>query len=132
MQVRELLPACVLGVAVWAQDDASPASLLGAAVMPLFSKKGRLKAGLQSLTLCKGQPPDLQWPSRTPGKVPVAQRGRRGFLERKLKQLDRGELPRCPWLDGKALAAVQEVEAEHEAVRSHQAAHCIYWHVLRP
>ena len=111
IQVRELLPDCVLAVTAWSQDDAAPATLLGSAVMPLFSKKGRLKAGLQALTLCRGASPDLCWPSRTPGKVPVSQRGKQGELERKLKQLSRGELPRCAWLDGKTLRAVQQLEA---------------------
>jgi hypothetical protein len=105
------LPDCVLAVTLWSQGDASPAVLLGCAVMPLFSKKGRLKCGLQTLTLCRCAMPDLRWPSRTPGKVPVAQRGRQGELDRKLKQLSRGELPRCAWLDGKTLKAVQQLGA---------------------
>ena len=63
MQVRELLPGCVLGVTAWAQSDAHAAQLLGGAVLPLFSKKGRLKCGLQKLKLCEGHEPDLRWPS---------------------------------------------------------------------
>lgn len=76
--------------------------------MPLFSKKGRLKCGFQKLRLCPGVVPDLTWPSSTPGKVPVAARGPHGRLDQKLKQLARGELPRCSWLDRKVLKAVAD------------------------
>jgi hypothetical protein len=117
MQIRELLPGCVLGVSAWAQGDSHPAALIGSAVMPLFSKKGRLKTSLQKLSLWPTVAADLRWPSSTPGKPPVAERGAMGKLEQRLKQLERGELPRCPWLDGKALKAIQDIETSLLPVR---------------
>lgn len=121
MQIRDLLPGCVLGVSAYVQGETKDAELLGSAVMSLFSKKGRLKTSLQRLQLCQGVQPDLRWPSRTPGKVPVAERGRMGELEQKLKQFERmdmPEMPRCSWLDHKTLGAIQNLQASLAPVRA--------------
>ena len=126
VQIKELLPECVLGVTVHAHPDSAASYLVGSAVMPLFSKKGRLKTSLQRLRLHRGCRPDLRWPSATPGKVPVAERGERGILDHKLKQFERGELPRCPWLDSKAFAAFEDLETSLAAVCTAPARpHCV-------
>lgn len=106
VQGCDLLPCSVLGLTVWAFGEAGDTTLVGSAVMPLFSKKGRLKSGFQKLQLCTGAAPDLRWPSTTPGKASVSSRGALGQLDQKLKQLARRELPRCSWLDRKTLKAV--------------------------
>jgi phosphatidylinositol 3-kinase len=116
-QVCDLLPGCVLGVTAFAQGENSCEEFLGSAVMCLFSKKGRLKTSLQRLKLCMGKWPDLRWPTKTPGKVPVAHRGRMGNIEQKLKQFERLDMPRCSWLDGKTLNAIKALEASLVSVR---------------
>ena len=88
-------------------------------MFPLFSKKGRLKDGLQTLTLVPGVHPDLRWPSSTPGKVPVPpgkpneQELRR--LELAVKRYQRGECMKVPWLDANTMRAVHETEMKIEA-----------------
>ena len=71
--------ATQLALTVWEVRESSggPAPLGGAA-FALFSKKGRLKTGVQLLRLWAGQPADVRWPSATPGKVPVRERGELG------------------------------------------------------
>lgn len=117
MQGCDLLPSCVLGLSVWAVGETGEPALVGSTVMPLFSKKGRLKCGFQKLQLCPGVPPDLQWPSSTPGKTSVSTKGVQGRLDQKLKQLERRELPRCSWLDRKTLKAVADKQAAEPQVR---------------
>lgn len=122
MQIRDLLPGCVLGVTAYVQGETKDAELLGSAVMSMFSKKGRLKTSLQRLCLCPGMQPDLRWPSRTPGKAPMAERGRMGELEQKLKQFERLDMPympRCSWLDGKTLSAIKDLQTSLAPVRLH-------------
>ncbi len=79
LQYRDLSHTSQLAVTVWQvrEGDASATALAGA-TMRLFSKKGRLKTGPQLLRMWLGQEADTAWPSCTPGKVPVAQRGELG------------------------------------------------------
>jgi hypothetical protein len=116
VQVCDLLPGCVLGVMAFVQVESGPEEFLGGAVMGLFSKKGRLKTSLQRLKLCLGEWPDLRWNTKTPGKVPIAERGCMGGIEQKLKQFERLDMPRCSWLDGKTLAAIKALQASHVMV----------------
>lgn len=119
VQVCDLLAASVLAVSVLVfSESGAPAAVVGSAVMPLFNKKGRLKTGFQKVKLCLKEPPDLHWPSKTPGKVPSSQRGQSEALDQKLKQLERRELPHCAWLDRKTLKAIQEKQAAAELVRT--------------
>ena len=119
VQVCDLLAASVLAVSVLMfSESGAPAAVVGSAVMPLFNKKGRLKTGFQKVKLCLKEPPDLHWPSKTPGKVPSSQRGQSEALDQKLKQLERRELPHCAWLDRKTLKAIQEKQATAELVRT--------------
>lgn len=126
-QACDLLPSCVLGLSVIAVGETGEPELVGSAVIPLFSKKGRLKCGFQKLRLCPGVVPDLTWPSSTPGKVPVAARGHNGRLDQKLKQLARRELPRCSWLDRKVLKAVADRQLAEPQARHATALSAIAW-----
>lgn len=117
LQVCDLLAASVISVSVLMFSECgAPATMVGSAVVPLFNKKGRLKTGFQKIKLCLNQPPDLKWPSKTPGKSPSRERGQSEALDQKLKQLERWELPRCTWLDKKTLKAIQEKQAAAELV----------------
>lgn len=119
LQVCDLLAASVLAVSVLMFSECgASATMVGSAVVPLFNKKGRLKTGFQKLKLCLNEPPDLNWPSKTPGKSPSSQRGQLQALDQKLKRLERRELPHCAWLDKKTLKAIQEKQAVAELVRS--------------
>ena len=60
------------------REGCGAAAPLGGATFRLFSKKGRLKAGAQALRLWAGVEADASFPTATPGKVPVAQRGEAG------------------------------------------------------
>ncbi len=67
-----------LAVTAWAVAAGAPPAPAGGAAMPLFSKKGRLKTGLQRVRLWPGRRADAACPSATPGKLPVAERGELG------------------------------------------------------
>ncbi|GLC43266.1 hypothetical protein PLESTF_000410600 [Pleodorina starrii] len=85
-------------------------ALVGSAVMPLFSKRGRLKTGPQRLRLWEGVPPCTALPSSTPGKVPLAHRDRLGRLEHLLARLQRGEMaPGGEWLDSLTLGEIRRL-----------------------
>lgn len=77
-QYRDLPHDAQLAVTVWGVAEARPLEALGGATMRLFSKKGRLKDGVQTLGLTLGRPADLGWPSATPGKLPLVQRSELG------------------------------------------------------
>ena len=75
MQIRDLPSQALLAVTVWQFSEGLAEQPLGGATMRLFSKKGRLKAGQHRLCLWVGKEADPAWPSSTPGKGPLAQRG---------------------------------------------------------
>lgn len=79
LQYRDLPHTAVLAVTVWEVAEGKPVHPLGAATMRLFSKHGRLKTGTHRLHLWEGQEADPLWPSATPGKQPVQQRGEMGY-----------------------------------------------------
>lgn len=78
MQYCDLAQDAQLALTVWRIQLGEPVAPLGAATLRLFSKKGRLKSGRQELTLWRGREADMAWPSATPAKLPVAQRGELG------------------------------------------------------
>ena len=65
---------------MWEVRDGEARRPLGGTTLRLFSKKGRLKTGAQELQVWLGRAADGGWPSSTPAKVPVAQRGELGLL----------------------------------------------------
>ncbi len=67
-----------LALTVWETREASGSRPLGGTTFRLFSKKGRLKTGIQVLQLWPGQEADVRWPTSTPGKVSVNERGELG------------------------------------------------------
>jgi len=77
-QYRDLPHDAQLAVTAWAVAAGAPPAPAGGAAMPLFSKKGRLKTGLQRVRLWPGRRADAACPSATPGKLPVAERGELG------------------------------------------------------
>mmetsp|Transcript_20231 Transcript_20231/g.60979 ORF Transcript_20231/g.60979 Transcript_20231/m.60979 type:complete len:864 (+) Transcript_20231:256-2847(+) len=112
IKYRDLPHDAQLAVTVWGVAEARPLEALGGATMRLFSKKGRLKDGVQTLGLTLGRPADLGWPSATPGKLPLVQRSELGRLEHLVKRYQRGELQEVPWLDDAALSAVDALRME--------------------
>lgn len=78
LKYRDLGADAQLALTVWEVRDGAPRRPLAGATLRLFSKKGRLKTGVQDLQLWPGREADGGWPSATPGKVPVAQRGELG------------------------------------------------------
>lgn len=81
LQYRDLPHDVQLGVTVCGIAEAQPRRVLGGATMRLFSKKGRLKDGPQTLRLSLGRAADLQSPTATPGKLPLAHRDNLGWAE---------------------------------------------------
>lgn len=121
---RDLGPTAQIALTVWEVREGSPGPVpLGGTTLRLFSKKGRLKAGSHALKLWLGKTGDISCPSSTPGKSPVAGRGRAGHIERALKKFQRGEFEAVPWLDALAVKAAQDALAsETEASRKNGAA----------
>lgn len=78
LQYCDLAQDAQLALTVWQIELGKPLTPLGAATLRLFSKKGRLKSGRQELRLWRGREADVAWPSATPAKPPVAQRGELG------------------------------------------------------
>lgn len=78
IKYRDLGHDAQLALTVWGVRDGATPAALGGTTLRLFSKKGRLKTGAQQLRLWLGRAADSAWPSSTPGKVPVAQRGELG------------------------------------------------------
>ena len=116
---RDLGPTAQIALTVWevreGEENPSP---LGGTTMRLFSKKGRLKAGNHTLKLWLGQEGDITYPSSTPGKVPVAERGHAGHVERILKKHQRGELQPVSWLDALSVPIAERfLASESEKVR---------------
>jgi hypothetical protein len=63
----------------------------GASIRPL--------PAMQVLRLWQGREACSAWPSSTPGKAPLAERGRLGLLQHQLKLYSRGEVQQLEWLD---------------------------------
>lgn len=78
VQYCDLAQDAQLALTVWQIQLGKPVEPLGSATLRLFSKKGRLKSGRQELRLWRGREADVAWPSATPAKLPVAQRGELG------------------------------------------------------
>uniref|UniRef100_A0A1D2AFT8 phosphatidylinositol 3-kinase n=2 Tax=Auxenochlorella protothecoides TaxID=3075 RepID=A0A1D2AFT8_AUXPR len=109
---RDLDHTAQLALTVWEVREGVPQRALAGATLRFFSKKGRLKTGAHTLRLWTPGPADGGWPSKTPGKVPLKERGERGRVEQVLKRFERGELESVPWLDGLTLRAIDELAAE--------------------
>ena len=78
IKYRDLGHDAQLALTVWEVRDGVPRRPLAGTTLRLFSKKGGLKTRAQGLQLWLGRAADGGWPSATPGKVPVAQRGELG------------------------------------------------------
>lgn len=78
IKYRDLGHDAQLALTVWEARDGEARRALGGTTLRLFSKKGRLKTGPQELQVWLGRAADGGWPSTTPAKVPVAQRGELG------------------------------------------------------
>lgn len=78
LQYRDLDQTAQVAFTVWEIREGQPRRTLAGTTLRLFSKKGRLKTGTQMLKLWLPGPADHGWPSRTPGKMPLAQGGEQG------------------------------------------------------
>ncbi|KAL4535341.1 hypothetical protein Ndes2526B_g06236 [Nannochloris sp. 'desiccata'] len=116
---RDLGPTAQIALTVWEVREGEEApSPLGGTTMRLFSKKGRLKAGNHTLKLWLSQEGDIAYPSSTPGKVPVSERGHAGHVERTLEKHQRGELHPVSWLDALSVPIAESfLASESEKVR---------------
>eukprot|EP00198_Chlamydomonas_reinhardtii_P000296 XP_001689631.1 VPS34-like PI-3-kinase [Chlamydomonas reinhardtii] len=81
VKYRDLPPDAQLVLVLVEAAEGRREALVGSSVTPLFSKRGRLKTGPQRLAVWEGAPPCTQFPTSTPGKVPLAHRDRLGRLE---------------------------------------------------
>ncbi|KAG2448608.1 hypothetical protein HYH02_006498 [Chlamydomonas schloesseri] len=119
VKYRDLPPDTQLVlVLVEAAEGRGREALVGSTVMPLFSKRGRLKTGPQRLAVWEGTPPCTQFPTSTPGKAPLAHRDRLARLEHLLHRHQRGEMAPGPggeWLDGLTLAEIRRLAAADRA-----------------
>jgi phosphatidylinositol 3-kinase len=118
---RDLNPTAQFAITVKEiREGEEQPTVLGGSTMRLFSKKGRLKAGNHTLKLWLGQQGDITYPSSTPGKIPVSERGHAGHVERVLKKHQRGELTPLPWLDAKSIPIAKTYLASESAkLRKH-------------
>eukprot|EP00195_Chlamydomonas_chlamydogama_P005209 CAMPEP_0202907580 /NCGR_PEP_ID=MMETSP1392-20130828/43122_1 /ASSEMBLY_ACC=CAM_ASM_000868 /TAXON_ID=225041 /ORGANISM="Chlamydomonas chlamydogama, Strain SAG 11-48b" /LENGTH=284 /DNA_ID=CAMNT_0049596549 /DNA_START=57 /DNA_END=908 /DNA_ORIENTATION=- len=113
VKYRDLPHDTQLSLAVWEVSEGSPPLMVGGTTMPLFSQKGRLKSGPQRLRVWEGRPPCTAWPSTTPGKVPLSQRGRIGRLEHLVKMYNRGDIPQVDWLDALTMGEIRHLQQQH-------------------
>ncbi|KAK9813719.1 hypothetical protein WJX73_005251 [Symbiochloris irregularis] len=81
------------------------------ATFRLFSRKGRIKVARHTLQLHAGQPADPGWPSQTPAKLPLVQRGELGRLEHLQRLYERGEVSQIPWLDPLTLDHIENLRS---------------------
>ncbi|KAK9832006.1 hypothetical protein WJX81_007953 [Elliptochloris bilobata] len=142
IKYRDLPHDAQLAVTVWSVREGAPPVPAGGAAMLLFSKKGRLKTGLQRVCLWPERAADVACPSATPGKLPVAERGELGRLEQMLKRYERGELAAIDWLDALALTRIRQLRVEEEQKASSTElslemelpvfAHAVIWQQAAP
>ncbi len=116
---RDLNPTAQIALTVWEiREGEEKPSPIGGTTMRLFSKKGRLKAGNHTLKLWLDQEGDISYPSFTPGKIPVSERGHAGHVEKTLKKHRRGELQPLPWLDALSIRVAETfLASEAEKLR---------------
>jgi phosphatidylinositol 3-kinase len=86
----------------------------GGCTLRLFSKKLRLRSGTRKLRLWKGVVAGGDDPTKTPGKIPVNERGKTGMLERQLKHYNRGDMPEVEHLDKLCIAKIYDQLAKEE------------------
>lgn len=79
VQYRDLDHATQLACTIWEIREGRECQPLGGSTCNVFSKKGRLKSGVQLLTVWSNKKADIQQPTLTPGKVPVKERGELGY-----------------------------------------------------
>ncbi|PNW88579.1 hypothetical protein CHLRE_01g035500v5 [Chlamydomonas reinhardtii] len=118
VKYRDLPPDAQLVLVLVEAAEGRREALVGSSVTPLFSKRGRLKTGPQRLAVWEGAPPCTQFPTSTPGKVPLAHRDRLGRLEHLLHRHQRGDMAPGPggeWLDALALAEIRRLAAADRA-----------------
>ncbi|KAI0806054.1 atypical/PIKK/PI3K protein kinase [Irpex lacteus] len=94
---------------VW--DIAGPRKAIpvGGSTFRLFGKKWGLRRGKHRLLLWPGREADGSNDTSTPSKV--SQRDEMGRLEKLVKKYDRGDLPKCDWLDTMAFRKMGEIHA---------------------
>ncbi|GAB4822067.1 hypothetical protein N2152v2_009113 [Parachlorella kessleri] len=115
IKYRDLQHVSQLALTVWEVREAAGCRPLGGSTFTLFSKKGRLKTGIQLLQLWPGQEADVQWPTTTPGKVPVKERGELGRVDQVLKRYERGEIEHVDWLDRLTMRAIDTLRRQQHA-----------------
>jgi phosphatidylinositol 3-kinase len=114
VNLKDLDDTSQIAVTIIEEREGEPKRPLAGTTLKLFSKKGRLKTGTQTLRLWMGRRGDPGLPCCTPGKVPVAERGEIGRIRQVLKRYDRGEVERLAWLDALTINAVAQLDQEEE------------------
>jgi phosphatidylinositol 3-kinase len=112
VNLKDLDVTSQIAVTIIEEREGEPKRPLAGTTFRLFSKKGRLKTGTQTLRLWMGRRGDPGLPCCTPGKVPVAERGELGRIRQVLKRYNRGEVERLSWLDALTINAVAQLEQE--------------------
>ncbi|KAF8647050.1 hypothetical protein AX16_006887 [Volvariella volvacea WC 439] len=94
---------------VW--DIAGPrvTTPLGGSTFRMFSKKWTLKRGKHRLLLWLGREADGSLESTTPSKL--NHQDEMGRLEKLVKKYERGDLPKCDWLDNLAFRKMEEIHS---------------------
>eukprot|EP00200_Dunaliella_tertiolecta_P009890 CAMPEP_0202375868 /NCGR_PEP_ID=MMETSP1127-20130417/6472_1 /ASSEMBLY_ACC=CAM_ASM_000462 /TAXON_ID=3047 /ORGANISM="Dunaliella tertiolecta, Strain CCMP1320" /LENGTH=1054 /DNA_ID=CAMNT_0048973485 /DNA_START=2551 /DNA_END=5712 /DNA_ORIENTATION=+ len=123
VKYRDLPHDTQLSLLVWEMADTASQRLVGSTVMPLFSRKGRLKTGPQRLKVWEGVPPCLSWPTTTPAKLPLHKRGTLAELEHLLSLYDRGDMPTVEWLDPLVIQEIQKLQQQQQQQGAQQQAH---------
>lgn len=120
LAVCDLPPDAVLTLRLAALTPAGGATLLAAGAQPLFSGRGRLKAGPRTVRLVAvgkgggrgaagGASPRRHLPPPTASAAAAAARAR--ALDLRARRLARGELGTLPWLDALSSAALADARA---------------------
>ncbi|KAF9000637.1 atypical/PIKK/PI3K protein kinase [Cyathus striatus] len=94
---------------VWDIGGPRKAIPVGGSTFRLFSKKWTLRRGKHRLFLWPGIEADGSLETSTPSKLET--QDEMGRLEKLVKKYERGDLPKCDWLDKMAFRKMEEVHA---------------------
>lgn len=113
VKYRDLGLLAQLAMTIWEdREGAEGPSIVGGTTLPLFSRKGRLKTGSQTLHVWMNMKADESVPSSTNGKLRCKDKENSERVRRVLKRLQRGEMVPVPWLDKLAIDRANDLLEE--------------------